>query len=101
MKCNPFPQWRGRASKGREKLLTLETTFLRMIIYSILGTIDFFLLIGGYSVLRGLRISADWVTWVIGTLLMAASVVLCISNLRPNHVGGASGYGNLLGRMSF
>lgn len=82
-------------------MITSETTFLRLIFFPLLGMIDFFLLIGGYSVLRGLRISADWVTWISGTLLMAASVVLCISFLRANHVGGTSGFSNLLGLVSF
>src|SRR5438132_10858071 len=45
---------------------TLEAIFLRLIFFSILGTIDFFLLIGGYGILRGLRIP---VNWIIGTLL--------------------------------
>jgi hypothetical protein len=77
-------------------------TLLRAIFFNILlGTIGFSLLIGGYSVLRRLRISVDRVTRIVGTVLMAASVVLCLSILRPDFDGRTSGYGNLLGRLSF
>jgi hypothetical protein len=79
----------------------LETILFRVIFFSILGTIIFFLLMGGYGVLRGLRIPVDWVTWIIGTLFMAASVLLCLSILLPNWFGEARISGNLLGLVSF
>lgn len=82
-------------------MFIFEATFFRVIVFSVLGTVDYFLLIGGYSILRGLRISVNWVTWILGTLLMAASAVLCLSILFPNHFGAARKLGNLLGVIAF
>src|SRR5437763_16931838 len=79
----------------------LETIVLRLIFFSVLGTIDFFVLIGGYGILRGLRMPVNWVIWTIGSLLIAASVLLCLSIVSPNPLGDAPGSGNLLGLVSF
>src|SRR5438105_5608513 len=83
-------------------MLNPEAIFVRLIFLSVMGTVDFVLLIGGYGVLRLLRISVNWVTWVTGTLLIAASVLFCLSVLLPNHfLGETHASGNLLGLVSF
>src|SRR5438128_180862 len=80
---------------------SLEMILFRLILFSVLGAVAFFLLVGGYGILRVLRIPASWVAWLVGTLLIAASVLLCLSVLLPNQFGEARISGNLLGLVSF
>lgn len=74
---------------------------LRMIVFPILGVIDFFFLIGAYSILRILKIEVNWVTRTIGTLIMVASVIFCLFLLIPNHFARIHIFGNLLGVIAF
>lgn len=73
----------------------------RLILLSILATIDFFFLIGSYGVLSVLRIPVNWVTWIIGSLIIAASAALCVSIVIPNSLMLGNGYSNILGVLSF
>jgi len=79
----------------------LELVLFRLVLFSLVGVIAFFLLIGGYGILRALRIPTSWVAWIVGTLLIAASILLCLSILLPGQFGEARIPGNLLGLMSF
>ncbi len=80
-----------------------ESLLARSSVYTILATIDFFMLLGSYGFLRLIRISANWVTWIIGSLIILASTLLCLSLLLPQQqqLAPFRGTGNLLGALSF
>jgi hypothetical protein len=52
---------------------SIEQLFFLLFVLTIVAVIDFFFLIGSYGILRLLRISVNWVTWIIGTLIIMAS----------------------------
>ena len=83
-------------------LLPSFTTLLnRAILSCILLTIDTVFFLGGYSVLRVLRISVNWVVWIFGYLIIIASAALCYSVSTPTYSFGDRGFSNLLGVFSF
>ena len=73
----------------------------RAILSSILIIVDSVFFLGGYSVLRVLRISVNWVVWIFGYLIIIASVALCYSVSTPTYSLHDRGFGNLLGALSF
>ena len=73
----------------------------RSMIVLILSTIDFFALLGSYGLLRLLHISANWITWIIGTGLIVVSTFYCLSLLAPIGVPPDVGTSNLLGFVAF
>jgi hypothetical protein len=76
-------------------LLLRSTTIL------LLSVIDFFSLLGSYGLLRLLHISANWITWIIGTGLIVVSTFYCLSLLAPIGVSPDIGTSNLLGFVAF
>jgi hypothetical protein len=76
-------------------LLLRSTTIL------LLSVIDFFSLLGSYGLLRLLHISANWITWIIGTGLIVVSTFYCLSLLAPIGVPPDVGTSNLLGFIAF
>lgn len=76
-------------------LLTRSITIL------LLSVIDFFGLLGSYGLLRLLHISANWVTWIIGTSLIVVSTFYCLALLAPIGVPPDVGTSNLLGFVAF
>lgn len=73
---------------------------LSLILFSILSIIGSFFFIGIYAALRVLRISVNWVTWMVGTVIMVASIVLSFSALISGHPMALSRYSSLLGGVS-
>ena len=73
----------------------------RAILSCILLTIDSVFFLGGYSVLRVLRIPVNWVVWILGYLIIVASAALCYSVSTPTYTLHDRGFGNLLGVLSF
>jgi hypothetical protein len=57
--------------------------------------------LGGYSLLRVLRISVNWVVWIFGYLIIVASAVLCYSVAAPVYSLLGARTGNVLGILSF
>jgi hypothetical protein len=82
-------------------MLTLNSLVGRSILVMVLSTIDFFCLIGSYGLLRLLRISVNWITWIIGTFLIVVSVLFCLSIVAPVGVSADVGTSNLLGAIAF
>jgi hypothetical protein len=78
-----------------QDILTRSTTIM------ILSVIDFFGLLGSYGLLRLLHISANWITWIIGTGLIVVSTFYCLSLLAPIGVPPDVGTSNLLGFVAF
>ena len=74
---------------------------VRSVMVLILSAIDFFCLLGSYGLLRLLHISANWVTWIIGTGLIVVSTFFCLSLLAPIGVSPDAGTSNLLGFVAF
>ncbi len=78
----------------------IQLLFARSFAYTIVATVDFFMLLISYGFLSLVRISARWVTWLIGSLIILDSVLLCLSfffsQLAPFRQTG-----NLLGVLSF
>lgn len=52
---------------------SIEQLFFLLFVLTIVAVIGFFFLIGSYGILRLLRISVNWVIWIIGTLIIMAS----------------------------
>jgi len=73
----------------------------RTILSCILIAIDSVFFLAGYSTLRVLRISVNWVVWVLGYMIIVASVALCYSISTPTYSFRDIGFGNLLGAFSF
>jgi mannose/fructose/N-acetylgalactosamine-specific phosphotransferase system component IID len=75
---------------------------MRSVLLLILCGIDFAFLLGGYSVLRILHISVNWVTWIIGSFIIELSLAVCVAILIPALVPtGIGRAGNLVGALSF
>lgn len=80
----------------------VETMFTRSVLLLILCGFDFCFLLTSYGVLRVLRISVNWMTWIVGSLIITASVALCLAIALPNLLPGqAKESGNLLGALAF
>ncbi|BCL77749.1 hypothetical protein ccbrp13_02140 [Ktedonobacteria bacterium brp13] len=73
----------------------------RTIVSCLLIIIDSVFFIGSYGVLRVLRISVNWVVWILGYLIIVASVAVCYSIFTPTYSLRDVGYGNLLAVFSF
>ncbi|HTK09173.1 MAG TPA: hypothetical protein VL485_18530 [Ktedonobacteraceae bacterium] len=56
---------------------------IRSFFYCVLSIIDFFLLLGTCSILRLIRISVNWTTWIIGSILILNSVLIFLSLFFP------------------
>lgn len=64
---------------------------------SILGTLNYSVFLAGYSILRWARISVNWATWIIGSLLILLSAANSFFVLMPGQfntfrVGGLLGF---------
>jgi hypothetical protein len=79
-----------------------DAMLMRLVLLLILCGIDFTFLLGGYSVLRVLHISVNWVTWIIGSFIIELSLAVCVAILIPGLVPmGVGRAGNLVGALSF
>lgn len=80
----------------------IETFVLRSALLPLLCIIDFCLLLGGYAVLRLLRIPVDWVTRVVGSFIIAVSAAVCLGILLPGLIPRQfNNSGNMVGFFSF
>jgi hypothetical protein len=79
-----------------------EMIFTRAVLLLILCGFDFCFLLTSYGVLRVLRISVDWITWIAGSLVITASVAVCAAvlwpDLLPHQIRTG---GNLVGLIAF
>jgi hypothetical protein len=82
-------------------MISIHDLLTRSITILLLSAIDFFGLLGSYGLLRLLHISANWVTWIIGTGLIVVSTFYCLSLLAPIGVPPDVGTSNLLGFVAF
>jgi len=78
-----------------------ETLLVRSVFYTILATIDFFILLGSYGFLRLIRFSVNWATWLIGSLIILDSSLLCLSFVFPQHLLQYRGSEKILGLLAF
>jgi hypothetical protein len=80
----------------------VETIFTRSVLLLILCGFDFCFLLTTYGVLRTLRISVNWITWIAGSLIITASAAVCLTIALPNLLPGPfKASGNLLGVLAF
>lgn len=82
-------------------MISIHDLLTRSILVLTLSIIDFFCLLGSYGLLRLLHISANWITWIIGTGLIVVSTFYCLSLLAPIGVPSDVGTSNLLGFVAF
>jgi hypothetical protein len=61
----------------------IEPVLAKSILFLILGGFDFGFLVTSYGILRVLRISVNWITWLIGSVIMLAGLAFCLSMLQP------------------
>lgn len=78
-----------------------ESLLMRSILYTVLAMIDFFILVGSYGFLRLIRFSVNWATWLIGSLIILDSALLCLSFVLPQYLIQYRGSGRFLGVLSF
>jgi hypothetical protein len=80
----------------------LESIFARSVLLLILCGFDLCFLLTSYGILRALRISVNWITWIAGSLIITASAAVCLSialpGLLPERVRAG---GNLVGAAAF
>src|SRR2546421_1069443 len=80
----------------------VDVILMRSVLLLILCGLDFGFLLVGYSVLRVLRVSVNWVTWIVGSFIIELGLGVCVATLIPGLApGGAGRAGNLLGALSF
>lgn len=72
-----------------------------LILFTVLGTIDFSFLLVSYGVLRLLHLSVNWATWLVGALIILASGYTCLLVFFPNTSIRDVGLSNLIGAFSF
>lgn len=79
-----------------------ETILIRSALLLILCGFDFCFLLTSYGILRVLRISVNWITWIIGSLIITTSIAVCIRvalpSLLPEQLNAG---GKLLGTLAF
>jgi hypothetical protein len=73
----------------------------RAILSCILLAVASVFFLGGYSILRALRISVNWTVWIFGYVIIVASVAVCYVVSTPTYSLRDVGYGNLLAVFSF
>lgn len=74
-----------------QQLLTPEFLIRHTTSFFAAAIIGFVAFLIGYSLLRLIRVSPNWVTWILGGLIIAACAAFCISLLFP-HTGTAGGH---------
>lgn len=80
----------------------LDIMAARSVLLLILCGIDFCVLLGGYGVLRVLRLSVNWVTWLIGSLIIVLSLGVCLGVAMPDMTSKWLGAGGkVVGALSF
>lgn len=83
-------------------MLPIKTLITRSTLLLILSGFDFCFLLIAYSVLRALRISVNWTTWIAGGLIISASLALCVHvafpDMFPDPIRAG---GNILGALAF
>jgi hypothetical protein len=80
----------------------VETIFTRSILLLVLCGFDFGFLLTSYGVLRALRISVNWTTWIAGSLIILASSAVCLTIALPSLFPvPVKASGNLLGLIAF
>lgn len=79
-----------------------DSLITRSVLLLILCGFDFCFLLTSYGILRALRISVNWITWIAGSLILAASVAMCVAIALPNlFPAPLKAGGNLLGALAF
>lgn len=79
-----------------------DSLITRSVLLLILCGFDFCFLLTSYGILRALRISVNWITWIAGSLILTASVAMCITIALPNlFPAPLKAGGNLLGALAF
>jgi hypothetical protein len=80
----------------------VESMLTRSMLLLILCGFDFCFLLTSYGVLRVLRISVNWMTWIAGSLIITVSAAVCLTialpNLFPEQFKAG---GNLVGAIAF
>ncbi|HEX7733607.1 MAG TPA: hypothetical protein VF458_02045 [Ktedonobacteraceae bacterium] len=61
----------------------IDPIFAKAVLFLILSAFDVFFLLTGYGLLRALRVSVNWVTWLIGGFLITLSLAACLAVLQP------------------
>ena len=64
--------------------LLLTHTMRGSILFFGLGIVGLVILIVGYQLLYAIKISPNWVTWIIGTFIIAGCITLCVWLLLPH-----------------
>lgn len=78
-----------------------ELVLFRFLETPILIGIDLVLFMGGYGLLRAIHVSVHWITWIVGAMIIVASIALCASLIAPQLLTVNRGVGNFLGALSF
>lgn len=80
----------------------VESILTRSMLLLILCGFDFCFLLTSYGVLRALRISVNWMTWIAGSLIIMASMAVCLTIALPHLLPEQfKAGGNLLGAIAF
>jgi hypothetical protein len=82
-------------------MLSLPLLTERIILSCILISLDSIFFIGGYGILRLVHISADWVTWIIGFVLIVASLAIGYAWITVDLTSRDRLFSNLFGVLSF
>ncbi len=79
-----------------------DAILARSVLLLILCGFDLCFLLTSYGILRALRISVNWTTWIAGSLIITASAAVCVTialpGLLPTQLRGGA---NLLGALAF
>ena len=82
--------------------MRIETILMTSVLLLVLCGISFGVLLALYRLLRLVHISVDWVTWVLGGLILVLCVIFCLSGLVPGIVPDWLSKGNsLTGVLAF
>lgn len=77
----------------------IDPIVAKAVLFMFLSIFDVCFFLAGYALLRALRISVNWATWLIGSFLMALSL---LAGLHPGLLPSPlSRIGNPLGAMAF
>lgn len=64
-------------------MLPISRILAKSILFLILGGFNLGFLLASYGILRALRISVNWITWIVGSLIIIISGAMCLAIMRP------------------
>ena len=80
----------------------IEPILAKSVLFLILSGFDICFLLSSYGILRALRISVNWITWIAGSMIITIGLGVCLAIARPGLLPSPfRALGNPMGAIAF